>query len=64
MIRAVVFTAIGFWISSQVYERLALKQRKVEKEATKRKLRNYLISVDWNQSEIEGLTLKVFGTDE
>tara|TARA_R110000868_G_scaffold250694_3_gene507430 strand:+ start:362 stop:559 length:198 start_codon:yes stop_codon:yes gene_type:complete len=64
MIRAIVFTAVGFLISKHVYEKYELNQRKIEKENTQRKLRNYLISIGWNTSEIENADLKIFGKNE
>jgi hypothetical protein len=64
MIRAIVFTAVGFWISRQIYEKYELNQRTIERESTQRKLRNYLISIGWNTSEIDNADLKIFGKNE
>ncbi len=64
MMRAIICTAVGFWMSRQVYERHELSQRKLEKEATKIKLKNYLISIGWNQAEIDSATLIIFEKNE
>lgn len=64
MIRAIIFTAVGFWISRQVYEKYELNQLKAERETTKRKLNNYLVSIGWNDIEIEQASLKILGKDE
>lgn len=64
MIRAIVFTAVGFWISKEIYEKYELNQRKVERESTQRKLKNYLESVGWSAAEVESADLKIFGKNE
>lgn len=53
MIRAIIFTAIGYWLSRQVYLRYDAFKRKEEQAAIRRKLQVYLESQGWNKEEIK-----------
>lgn len=60
MIKAVVFAAIGFWLSREVYERFDKKNQKELYEQTKRKVSLYLKKSGWSTKEIREAESEIF----
>jgi hypothetical protein len=60
MIKAVVFAAIGFWLSREVYERFDKKHQKELHEQSKRKVSLYLKKVGWSAQEIKAAEKEIF----
>lgn len=63
MIRAIIFTAVGYWLSRQVYLRYDQSKREAENAATKRKLQIYLETVGWNEQEVEEALNRTFNNE-
>jgi len=64
MIKAILYTAIGYWLSRQVYQRYDLAKRKADKELTKRRLEIYLETAGWNTKEVQKAINKIYREDE
>ena len=63
MIRAIIFTAVGYWLSRQVYLRYDFAKREEEKINTKRKLQIYLETVGWSEKEIKEALNRTFNDE-
>jgi len=64
MIKAIIYTAIGYWLSRQVYQRYDMEKRKSDDELTKRRLEVYLESKGWKETEIKTAIGKIYRKDE
>lgn len=60
MIRAIIFTAVGYWLSRQVYLRYDLEKRRSDQARLKRKLQVYLETAGWNKDDIQHAIDKIY----
>lgn len=64
MIRAILFTAVGYWISRKVYENYDLQKRKNSLKKTEDRLENYLKSFGWKTAEIKKAKKEILRENE
>jgi len=61
MIRAILFAAVGYWISRQVYERYDKANRLEREQDIERKLIAWLTAEGWTTEEIKEATDEILG---
>ncbi len=64
MIKAIIYTAIGYWVSRQIYHRYDVAKRKTEKAKEKQRLESYLKTRGFNSNEIQEALLIIYKEDE
>lgn len=64
MIRAIVFAAIGFWVSRKIYENIDLQKQQEHKQLIKQRLSSHLKKIGLNKKEIDQAIQKVIPRDE
>ena len=52
MMRALIFTVLGYWLSRQVYEKYDLRKQEAAKTAFKKRLTTYLQSKGFTETEV------------
>jgi len=64
MIRAILFAAVGYWVSRKIYEAYDLKKRKEMLETIERRIAAILDEEGWSKKEIENAIDEILGENE